>query len=95
MEATALSSDLIQIEALRERDWRLVVQRHLRALPVVEDFDVFADRHACLLARGEALMIDQIVLQRSPDPDVDSTDSKNFDNAYTRFDNSFQYWAVT
>lgn len=67
MEANGLSSDLIQIEALRERDRRLVVQTRLRALPVVEDFDVFAGRQACLLARGEALMIDQFILQRSPE----------------------------
>ncbi len=67
MEANGLSSDLIQIETLREHDGRLVVQTRLRALPVVEDFDVFGDRQACLLARGEALMIDQFVLQRSPE----------------------------
>ena len=67
MEANGLSSDLIQIETLRERDRRLVVQTRLRALPVVEDFDVFADRQAHLLARGEALMIDRFILQRSPE----------------------------
>ncbi len=67
MEANGLSSDLIQIETLRERDRRLVVQTRLRALPVVKDFDVFADRQACVLARGEALMIDQFILQRSPE----------------------------
>lgn len=67
MEANGLSSDLIQIEALRERGRRLVVQTRLRALPVVEDLDVFTDRAPCLLARGEALMIDQFVLQRSPE----------------------------
>ena len=67
MEANGLSSDLIQIETLRERDRRLVVQTRLRALPVVEDFDVLADRKAYLLARGEALMIDQFILQRSPE----------------------------
>ncbi len=66
-DLNGLSSDLIQIEALRERDRRLVVQTRLRALPVVEDFDVFADRQARLLARGEALMIDQFILQRSPE----------------------------
>jgi len=65
VEANGLSSDLIQIETLRERDRRLVVQTRLRALPVVEDFDVFADRQARLLARGEALMIDQFIRQRS------------------------------
>ena len=44
MEANGLSSDLLQIETLRERDRRLVVQTRLSALPVVEDFDVRADR---------------------------------------------------
>lgn len=63
MEANGSSSDLIQIEMLRERDRRLVVQACLRALPAVEDFDVFADRVPRLLVRGEALMIDQFVLQ--------------------------------
>ena len=67
MEANGLSSDLIQIETLRKRDRRLVVQTRLRALSVVEDFDVFADRQAHLLARGEALMIDRFILQRSPE----------------------------
>ena len=67
MEANGLSSDLIQIETLRKRDRRLVVQTRLRALSVVEDFDVFADRQAHMLARGEALMIDRFILQRSPE----------------------------
>lgn len=67
MGANGLSRDLFQIEALRERDRRLVVQTRLCALPVVEDFDVLADRKAGLLARREALMIDQFILQRSPE----------------------------
>lgn len=58
------TSDLIQIEALRERDRLSVVQTRLRTLPVVEDFDVFADRVARLLAGEEALMIDQFVRLR-------------------------------
>lgn len=64
VEANGLKSDLIQIEALRERDRRLVVRTRLRALPVVEDFDVLADRKACLLARSEALLTDPISLPR-------------------------------
>lgn len=58
MEANGLSSDLIQIEALRERDRRLVVQPHRHAFPVIKDFDVLADRKACRLTRSKALMID-------------------------------------
>jgi len=56
VEANRISRDPIQIEALRERDRRSGVQTRLRALPVVEDFDVFADCKACLLARGEAFL---------------------------------------
>lgn len=56
MEANGLSSGLIQIEALRICDRRLVVQTRLRTLAVVEDLDVFADRVPRLLARAEALM---------------------------------------
>ncbi len=67
MEANGLSSDPMQIEALRERDRGLVVQTGLSAFPVVEGFDVLTDCKACLLARGEALMIDQFILQRFPE----------------------------
>lgn len=44
MEANGLVSDLTRMEALRECARQWVVQTRLRALRIVEDFDVFADR---------------------------------------------------
>lgn len=43
----------------------LLVQKHQCVLPVAENFVVFADCKACLLARGEALIVDQFIVQLS------------------------------
>ena len=66
MDANGLSSDVVQIEALRESGGRQIVKPRLCPLPVIKDLDVFRDLLLRLLPSGEPPMIDQLALQRTP-----------------------------
>jgi hypothetical protein len=64
---SALSSDFIQLESLRESGRRLIVQTLLCALPVIKDLDVFRDFLLSLMAGHELAMIDKLIFQRTPE----------------------------
>jgi hypothetical protein len=66
VDTNGLSSDLVQVETLRERGGRQIVKPRLCPLPVIKDLNVFGDLLLRLLPSGEPPMIDQLALQRTP-----------------------------
>ena len=66
MEAYGLSSELIFEELLRECGRGQVAKASLFALPVVKDLDIFRDRVASFLARGEAHVMHEFIFQGTP-----------------------------
>lgn len=70
MEANGLCSEPIFEELLREGGRRQVVEASLFALPVVKDLNIFGDRVAGLLTRGETLVMHDVVLERALKPSI-------------------------
>ena len=65
MDANGLSSDLVQVETLRENGGRQIVKLRLWALPVIKDLEVFRDLLLRLLPTVGPPTMGQLALQRA------------------------------
>jgi hypothetical protein len=65
VDVNGFSSDLVQVETLRENRGRQIVKLRLCPLPVIKDLDVFRDL-LLRLPTGEPPTIGQLALQRAP-----------------------------